>query len=118
MLHHHKIISPLTRGSEQFGGAMETLMSLKIASLLCGAKFSSLKQREIFVQMLLYRAWYNLTNIHVLILNLLVGNEISNASTKFNHKPLLASMVLWPDCRKASAYLAVSTRCSSNNLMA
>ena len=48
MLHYHKIISPLTRGPEQFGEAIETLMSLKIASLLCGAKFSSLKQREIF----------------------------------------------------------------------
>ena len=49
MLRRHKIISPLTRGSEQFGGANETLMSLKIASLPCEAKFSALKEREIFI---------------------------------------------------------------------
>ena len=40
----------------QFGGAYETLTSLKIALLPCGAEFSALKQREIFVKTMLYGA--------------------------------------------------------------
>jgi len=40
----------------QFGGAYETLTSLKIASLPCGAKFSALKKGEIFVKTMPFRA--------------------------------------------------------------
>lgn len=54
--------SPLTRGSVQFGGAYETLMSLKIASLPCGATFSALKQRGIFVKTMLSRARHTIIN--------------------------------------------------------